>query len=267
MSALSRTERKYWARFMVWILVLYGAVCLIAWLAADSMIFVPQYGTRADPPAAVFIPQDDGSRLAVVHLLNPDAKRTIWYFHGNAEHLPDILPRLSELRDFGFSVFALEYPGYGTSGGAPSETRINASLDSGLAYLRTKLNVHPEALIVYGRSVGGGPAVEVARRERVAGLILESAFTSAYRVMTRWPVLLGDKFNNLGKLRQVDCPVLVIHGREDRVIPIRHGEALFAAARDPRSTHLWVDAAGHNDLHQWSGDAYRKALLTFAEKL
>ena len=109
--------------------------------------------------------------------------------------------------------------------------------------------------------------MELARRETVSGLILESTFTSAYRVVTRWPLLPGDKFKNLSKLSAIDCPVLVIHGRNDRTIPFHHGESLYAAVRSKSKQHLWVDSADHNDLRRWAGEAYRESIIRFAEKL
>ena len=101
----------------------------------------------------------------------------------------------------------------------------------------------------------------------MAGLILESTFTSAFRVVTRWPLLPGDKFKNLRKLSAVKCPVLVIHGRDDRTIPFHHGQSLYTAARSKSKQYLWVDHAGHNDLPRWAGESYRQSFVQFAEKL
>jgi fermentation-respiration switch protein FrsA (DUF1100 family) len=227
------------------------------------MIFAPRFGARTAPDEVRQVGLADGSRLDAVFLPNPDARFTLWYFHGNAESLADIGPRLHELRDLGFSVFAVEYPGYGRSFERPTESRIYESLEAGIGYLGTELNIRPENLVIYGRSVGGGPAVELASREDVAGLILESTFVSAYRVMTRWPILLGDKFNNLRKLPRVSCPLLVIHGRSDRLIPFSHSELLYEKAPTRQKQHLWVKFAGHNDLRRWAGESYRRAILDF----
>jgi abhydrolase domain-containing protein 17 len=264
---MKRSERLYWLRFSLGIGIIYAGLSGWALMASDSMIFFPNYASRAEPEGFVKVEMEDGSGLSAVFLSNPKARLTLWHFHGNAEALGDIMPRLKELREFGFNVFSLEYPGYGTSYGRPTEARIYASLGAGLRYLENELKITPGQLVVHGRSLGGGPAVELATRENVAGLILESTFTSAYRVVTRWPLLPGDKFKNLKKLSAVHCPVLVIHGRSDRTIPFHHGESLYAAVRSKSKQHLWVNLAGHNDLRRWAGELYQEAIVEFTQNL
>jgi fermentation-respiration switch protein FrsA (DUF1100 family) len=246
--------------------VVYGLAAGLANVVSDGMLFHPEYGSHVLPPGGFFIRGKEGAKLSAVYLPNPAARLTLWHFSGNAEDLGDVTPRLQALRQQGFAVFAVDYPGYGFSQGRPTEPEIYAATQTAFAYLRDELKVSPQRLVLHGRSLGGGPAVDLAAREPVAGLIVESAFMSAYRVMTHWPVLPGDKFRNLRKMNSVRCPVLVIHGREDRVVPFAHGEALLAAVPG-RKAHLWVDLAGHNDVLPWAGDAYWQAIRNFARDL
>lgn len=255
--------RWAWLRILIVAILIYGSVALVARSISDSMIFLPAYGSRQEPAGAVRIATDGENWVSAIYLPNPGARFTLWYFHGNAEALADIGPRLESLRALGFAVFAVEYPGYGASPGSPTERSIYAANRAALEHVRLRLGIPAEAILLYGRSVGGGPAVEIAANERVGGLVLESAFTSAFRVVTRWPLLPGDKFTNLRKLPRVRCPVLVIHGRSDEVIPIWHGEALYRAATGPKQ-HLWVDHAGHNDLWEWAAGRQRAVLEEFA---
>lgn len=246
---------------------LYLLSAVSACTVADGMLFHPEASTRAKPRGGFILPAKDGSpQLSAVYLPSKDARLTLWYFHGNAEDLGAVMPRLEAYRDLGFNVFAVDYPGYGLSGGKPTEESIYAASRVALDYLRDELKTPPAKLVLYGRSVGGGPAADVASHEPVVGLILESAFTSAYRVVTRWPLLPGDQFQNLRKMTHVRCPVLLIHGREDQVVPFHHGESLLAAVRG-RSSHLWVEQAGHNDLLDWAGDRYWQALRDFTQTL
>ncbi len=244
----------------------YLAVTAYAWLSVDGMLYYPKYGSRVAPPGAERIRLPDGSTISALYLPNPAAKFTIWYFHGNAEDLGDIAPRLRALHDVGFAVFAYDYPGYGESEGRPSEARIYAASAAAWETLTTKYRVPPERIIAFGRSLGGGPAVDLAVHQPVAGLVLESAFMSVYRVMTRWRLLPFDQFENLRKIGRVKCPVLVMHGRSDEVIPFFHGEQLYAAVRSPRRS-FWIEGAGHNDVEQVAGDRYWRELAAFSASL
>lgn len=264
---MNGAPRRYYRRLALRLAV--GTVALYALLAiagcrhlADGFIFHPEYAGRTAAPGGFYLPMKDGAPVEAVHLRNDTASWTLWYFHGNAESLADVLPRLLELRARGWNVFAVDYPGYGTSGGTPSEQSIYAAAFVGKTYLTTQAHVPLERVVVYGRSLGGGPAVEIAANEPAAGLILESAFTSIYRVALGRPWLPGDQFTNLEKMSGVKSPVLVIHGRDDRIVPFAQGEALYAAAAEPKH-HLWVDAAGHNDMQAVAGERYWRALEEF----
>ena len=104
-----------------------------------------------------------------------------------------------------------------------------------------------------------------ASRQPLAGLILESCFTSAFRVVLPIPIFPFDKFRNLDKLKKVNCPVLVIHGKADQVVPWRHGQKLFAGANQPKLS-LWVEGANHNDNLFWVAQKqYVATLRQFAQ--
>jgi fermentation-respiration switch protein FrsA (DUF1100 family) len=114
--------------------------------------------------------------------------------------------------------------------------------------------------------VGGGPSVRLAARVPLGGLILQSTFVSAYRVMTRFPVIPFDRFPSEATLRKVRCPVLVIHGTEDRVIPFWHGEALYRKANDPKRK-LWLEGVGHNDIPGPHEELFATTLKSFADSI
>ena len=226
------------------------------------MIFLPQSSSYQDTEEILKIPVTDTEKISAQYLPNPQADHILLYIHGNAEDLGDIRPWLQQLHQWGFSVFAYDYRGYGTSDGHPSERNAYQDADAAYTYLTRSLNVLPERIIVYGRSVGGGSATELARKHELAGLILESAFTSAFRVVVPIPLLPFDKFSNLSKVRKVRCPVLVMHGQADQIIPFRHGKTLYEAAPDPKA-FLWVEAAGHNDLAWVAAERLKETLVFF----
>jgi hypothetical protein len=169
------------------------------------------------------------------------------------------------LNGLGFNVLAYDYPGYGESTGDPSEAHTYIAAQAAYDYLTAELRTPPECIFLYGRSLGGGPSVELARLNPVGGLILEGAFTSAFRVKTRWPLLPWDKFENLKKLKELRCPVLVIHGTEDETVPFWHGEVLYHSAPGEKMK-LWVEGGGHNDTIKVAGPAYANILVEFITK-
>ncbi len=250
------------------LVLVYGGVMLLAAALADRMIFIPPPSSYdAMTEGLVRLPTARGDTVAAVHLPAPGADLTVLFAHGNAEDLGEGLPYLEVYRSLGVSVMAFDYPGYGLSSGTPSEKGAYAAADAAYVYLTTEAGVAPERIIVHGRSLGGGVLVDVAARSMVGGLIIESSFVSAYRVMTGVPILPVDQFRNLKKLPKVDAPVLVIHGTADEVIAPWHGRRLAEAVPESRLQTLWVEGAGHNDLVWVAGDSYWIALRTYLDSV
>src|SRR5215469_13329738 len=213
---------------------LYLTVLIMAVFVSDRIIFQPQQTGYRDHPGILRLTSSDGAKISATYLPNREAEFTVLFSHGNAEDIGDVQPLLERIRGAGFAVFAYDYQGYGTSEGRPSEQHAYEDENAAYNFLMQSMHVPADKIIAFGRSVGSGPACDLASRRPVAGLILESAFTSAFRVMTRIRVLPFDKFENLRKLKSVRCPVLIIHGTEDSVINTFHGRQLFAAANQPK---------------------------------
>jgi fermentation-respiration switch protein FrsA (DUF1100 family) len=255
------------ARKALLVMVAGFALCALAAQGiVNSMLYHPAHGSRRNSEGAFKISVTADIEINALYLPNPAAKFTLWYFHGNAEALGDIEPRLREFHARGFAVFAYDYPGYGLSNGQPSERAIYAANAAAQRHLVGTLNVPLARVVLYGRSLGGGPAVDLARRERVAGLVLENAFTSVFRVVTRWPFLPGDQFKNAKKIPAVSCPIFVMHSRDDQVIPFHHGATLYQRAAEPKRS-WWVERAGHNNLREVAGETYWRELTAFVTEL
>jgi fermentation-respiration switch protein FrsA (DUF1100 family) len=244
----------------------YLVLVFVALFLSDSILFQPPRASYHDGPEVLKLTATDGKRISAIYLENPAAQYTILFTHGNAEDIGDDLPFLEQLRAHGFSVFAVEYHGYGTSEGTPSEKTLYLDEDAAYDYLTGTLHVAPANIIVLGRSVGAGPAVDLAARRPVGGLVVRSGFVSVFRVLTRIPLLPWDEFRNLAKIRRVRCPVLIIHGTSDSVIPFWHGRALFDAAPEPKKL-IAVPGADHNDLESVAGEDFYRWLRDFAASL
>lgn len=245
------------------------ALLLVALGAAGAYLVLFAYGyTQAN--RLVFLPHppgygigepyrrlqmDSGELVTIRHLETPGATYTVLYSHGNGEDLGDTEPILREWAARGFSVVAYDYAGYGTSTGAHTERAIRENVARVYDYLTTEKNVPPERILVYGWSLGGTPSIWLASKYPVGGLILDSTFTSAPRLWTDIPLFPPVRFDNLGRIRKVDCPVLVVHGDADRTVPFWHGQALYERADEPK---LWLGVAGadHGDTMWASNDAF-----------
>ncbi|MGY2717799.1 abhydrolase domain-containing protein 17 [Thermostichus sp. MS-CIW-19] len=243
----------------------YGYLLWLGWFQSERLIFLPRPASYQDGDAIFKLTTADGLQISAVYLPNPEATYTLLYSHGNAEDLGDILPRLAGLQQGGFAVLAYDYRGYGTSEGIPSEAAAYKDIEAAYAYL-VEQGIPPERILVYGRSVGGGPSVYLAAQKPVGGLILESTFVTAFRVLTRIPLLPFDRFDNLSRIAQINCPLLILHGTQDRLIPFWHAEALYQAARDPKRL-VPIEGADHNNLLQVAGERYLPILHQFVAEL
>lgn len=263
-GAAPASGKRRWRRWMtalIALVALYLGVMLAALFLSERLLFQPHAPGYREGPGLSFVPVD-GGRVAVMHRRTPGARYTALYSHGNAEDLGDIGGALDDLQAAGLSVVAYDYPGYGLSSGRPSEAGAERAIEAVYRWMIGELGLDPKTIILYGRSLGGGPSTYLASREPHAALVLESAFTSAFRVMVPRRIFPLDRFPNLARVKGLRRPSLVIHGRQDRVIAFWHGEALFEAASQPKS-HLWIDDAGHNDLRLRARAAVVGALEDF----
>ncbi|MBN1125998.1 MAG: alpha/beta hydrolase [Sedimentisphaerales bacterium] len=254
-----RRKRTQLFRVIRLLALLYLGMIMFAWGCADRMIFHPPPAGYTDGPEVIKIEVADGQQISAVHRTSPEATYTVLVSHGNAEDIGYGSETIQAFVQHGYNVLAYDYRGYGTSDGRPSEQNTYEDVEAAYHYLLSKANVPAEKIIVLGRSVGSGPATYLAGRKPVGALLLEAPFVSAFRVVTGVPLLPFDKFNNLARIGQVTCPVLIVHGRADEVVAFWHGQKLFARANEPK-LNLWVDGAGHNDLYYVAGEDYWKAL-------
>lgn len=208
------------------------------------------------------IPTANGEKIAAFYLPPAGDNPVVIFSHGNAEDIGCLFDYVRLYNELGFGVLAYDYRGYGQSEGRPSERSAYADIEAVFQYLLRTERIPTWRMIAHGRSVGSGPSVWLAVRHPIGGLILESPFVSIFRVVTRWPIIPFDKFNNLSRMEHVHCPVLVIHGQADSIIPPWHGQALYKAANEPKMCY-WVADANHNDLLEYAGAQYWATLVKF----
>ncbi len=247
-------------------LFVYLGLLLIAYFSADKLIFQPPFSSYGDDQKIIKLTTSNGAKISAKFYPNPNATHTILFSHGNAEDIGYADSFSGEFVKRGFAVLVYDYRGYGTSEGAPSEENVYRDIDAAYEYLTAELKIPPEKIIAHGRSLGGAVAVDLAARKKVGALVVESSFVSAFRFLTKYRLAPFDKFQNIAKIKNINCPVLFIHGRKDELIPIWHSEKLFAEAREPKFSY-WIDEAGHNNVYLVGGKAYLERIRDFADNL
>lgn len=241
------------------VLVLVG-IEVIGCLSINSLMFHPVCGYDAGHPGYVDIGKD-GEKIAAIVCGRPNDRKAILYCHGNAEDATGSMGWLELAVGDVFTIAAVDYPGYGLSEGEPDEEGCYRTVHRLYDWLIETRDFRPEDIIVVGFSIGTGPATELAATKPVGGLVLQAPYLSAPRVVTKVRLLPIDPFPNLKRIGKINCPLVVVHGTEDSVIPFGQGKALFDLAPEPKR-FVAVEGADHNDLVGVLGfDKYRKLLL------
>lgn len=237
-----------------------GAVAGVV-VKVQSMIAFPYIPPSAQIPGAVQAVNGevlwldvDGKRVEAWFLPahRPGAAPLIMNTHGNGELIDQWAERVGPLREAGFGVLLVEYPGYGRSGGKASEQSITATMVAAFDWAAKDPRVDPARIVAHGRSMGGGAAGQLAMRRPLAALILESSYTSLAAMVRASGVpdfLVSNRFDNMAALKQYPGPVLILHGVSDMVIPVMHARALASASS---RAQLVIQECGHNDCPpQW----------------
>lgn len=257
----------------------YLLLVVVVYLMQASMLYLPNIPGRdldATPAGAGLAFEDVALQTSDgIHIHGwfvPGASsRVLLYFHGNAGNISHRLYSIRDFHEIGLSVFIIDYRGYGQSVGKPSEQGLYRDGEAAWQYLTGERGIAPADIIVFGRSLGGSVAARLAARVNPGALIVESSFTSVPDIgqdAYPWlPVRLLSRFEHptLEDVAKTMSPVLVVHSRDDEIIPFRHGEAIFSAATEPK-TFLEI-RGGHNDGHALSATTYREGILRFLESL
>lgn len=218
----------------------------------------------------VFLTPEPGVQLHAWFFPRPEPLATLLFCHGNAGNVSHRLENVVRLLRTGFQVLLFDYRGYGHSSGQPSERGLYRDAATAWAHLVGRADTAAARRIIFGRSLGGAVAVDLATGVRADALIIESTFTSV-RTLARliFPLPLPGlpvKYDSLSKMGRLRMPLLAIHGEQDELIPFAEGRALFEAAAEPKAWYP-IPGAGHNDTYLVGGGAYFRRLATFVAEL
>ncbi len=267
------------------LILAYSAATLVVLKVAvvifePKMTFYPTTGLTARPDdygmefEAVSIETCDGETVQAWWMHRDEARADILYFHGNAGNLSLWLPVFANLYQNGFNVAALDYRGYGDSTGSPTEKGIRRDSAAFIEHYWRSLR-DPESqvpVLYFGRSLGGFTAAFGASLHQPDGVVLEATFGDKTSLLRHYPVLrlLGIfsryRLDTQHQLEETSCPVLVIHGTADRIVPFEVGRRLFDGLSNPKRFYA-IEGAGHNDLASVGGNEYWRQLELFLTEM
>lgn len=259
--------------------VVFGYLVLVgaAWSLQGCMIHFPTNHLVASPENAGLEYQDltliteDEEHLHAWFLPVEQPRGVLLFFHGNAGNISHRLESLRIFHRLQLDVLIVDYRGYGRSSGRPSERGLYRDGQAAWHYLIEQRQVAPEEIVVFGRSLGAAVAAHLAARQPVGALILESGFTSVADLgADLYPflpvrLLVRYRYPTAEDLAQVTAPVLVVHSRDDEIIPFSHGERLYQTASEPK---WFLEIQGsHNAGFMDSGEDYIRGLKRFLDEI
>lgn len=264
-----------WSALQIVLLVYLGLMALL-YFRQSSLVFLPEMdrGYRTSPAAiglpftALKLATADGETLDGWYVpAGREKSDLVIFFHGNAGNIGHRLDYLRMFHDLGLATLIIDYRGYGLSTGQPSEQGSYRDAEAAWRHATQALGFAPERIVLFGESLGGGVASWLAAKNRPAALVLASTFTSVPDMgADLYPLLpirllANIRYDSLAQLAQIACPLLVIHSRNDDIIPFAHGQRLFDAARPPKQ--FLEIAGGHNEGFVFARDDWVRRLDGF----
>ena len=219
------------------------------------------------PFEEVRLDTEDGERLHAWWLPAEEERAVVLFCHGNAGNISGRLGTLRAFHRLGLSTFIFDYRGYGRSTGSPSEAGLYLDAETAWTYLTRNRGIEPDRIVVFGRSLGGGVATWLAARYEPRMLVLEATFTSIPDVAAElYPfvparLFVRARFDNSARLHELDVPLLILHSRDDAIIPFAQGRRLYEAAAGPKT---FVETAGMHGMSLYEDEPrYLQALTRF----
>ncbi|MBT8091441.1 MAG: alpha/beta hydrolase, partial [Gammaproteobacteria bacterium] len=246
-------------KFILVVAACYGLLVVVLYFAQSRMLYLPNVPGRT----LTMTPANMGMNYEEVSIKTADgltlhgwfiagrSSRVLLFFHGNAGNISHRLGSIRQFNELGLSVLIVDYRGYGQSEGRSTEKGIYRDADASWRYLTEDRAILAENIVIFGRSLGASVASLLAAQHQPLALIVESSFTSVPDIAQElYPWLPARWLSRLGHatrdhIREVRCPVLVVHSHDDEIIPFHHGEAIFASANEPRT--LLTIRGTHND--------------------
>lgn len=252
-------------------------VCALLYIFQERLIYFPSPGLTVIPETVgldyepVELTTSDDLQITGWYVPAEQARGAVLFLHGNAGNISHRLIILEMLNRLGLSVLIIDYRGYGNSEGTPTEQGTYIDAETAWQYLTDKLGYAPDRSIIFGRSLGGAIAARLAGQVTAAGVILESTFTSIEALAENYyplvPVRLLTRIHypTLDFIGAIKSPVLIVHSRDDELVPFSHAKALYEAAGGPRE--LQEITGSHDEAFLQTGNDYLQTLDRFIDRV
>ena len=239
----------YFLQFILTIFVIYFLVLVFLYFYQRSLLYHPNENNYSGDKISVDIEKvkiqtsDNIELLGWYHKKNLKDYKTLVYFHGNAGSLENRIHKLNHFQDMNINFLIIAWRGFNGNKGKPSERGLYVDGKSAIDWLKKK-GVDEKNLILYGESLGTGVATHLAQNKNYAGVILETPFTSMIDAAKNFypyvPInlLLKDKFENFKKVKNINAPILVMHGEVDKIVPFSMGKKIYEIANNPKYSYF-----------------------------
>ena len=236
-------------KIVIGIIIIYASLLVLLFIFQRNLMYHPDennyFGDKLEVDVQkIKIKTSDGLNLSGwFHKKDLKKFKTIVYFHGNAGKLENRIHKLNHFKDMDVNFLIIAWRGFSGNDGKPSEEGLYVDGNSTIKWLKS-LGLSEKNIIIYGESLGTGVATEIAQSNDYAGLILETPFTSMIEAAKNFypyiPVslLLKDKYENQKKIKNINIPILVMHGEVDQIVPFWMGKKIYEIANQPKYSHF-----------------------------
>jgi len=270
-----RKKIKYMISSILFVIIFsYLAILFFIYFNQRNLLYHPSENNYLNEKAnfvyeEVYIPSTENNLKGWFHKKNLTKNKTLVFFHGNAGSLENRIYKLNLIKDFDLNFLIIAYRGFSGNKGKPTERGLYEDALSALKWLKTNYSIKDKDIIIYGESLGTSISIEVSQNKKYSGIILESPFTSMTDAAKHYypylPVslLLKDKYDSIEKIKNINIPILVMHGKKDKIIPFEMGKKIFESANQPKFFY-----SPDNDDHMMNYDEnLLKAIKSFLKKI
>ncbi|MDA9616066.1 alpha/beta hydrolase [Candidatus Pelagibacter sp.] len=242
---MKKKLKEYFLKIILIILIAYFSLLFIIFILQRNLLYHPKENNYSGDELKVKIEKvkiktsDNLELLGWFHEKNLSNFKTVVFFHGNAGMLENRIHKINHFKDMNINFLIISWRGFSGNLGKPSEKGLYEDGESAINWLKEK-GLQDSDIVLYGESLGTGIATHIAQHHKFAGVILESPFTSmvdvAKNVYPYFPIkfLLKDKYESDKKIRDINSPILIMHGETDKIVPFWMGEKMYELANEPK---------------------------------